>query len=296
MPEPGETSPTVPERDGYPAGVPCWVDTSQPDPAAAARFYGDLFGWECEDRMPPDVPGSYYMARLRGRDVAGIGSAMPGGSPTPVWMTYIAVDSADATAERVREAGGQVLLEPFDVFDAGRMAMFADAEGAVFAVWQAGLHPGAGLVNEPGTVVFNGLNCRDPETARAFYGRVFGWEVDLAGDGFTMWRLPGYGEHPEARDPGLRARLESAGAPPGFADVVASLASMGDRHPEGTPPHWDVTFSSADADATAARAEELGGAVVVPPFDAPWVRMTVLRDPQGAHFIASTYRPDNAPG
>jgi len=285
--------PTVPERDGYPAGVPCWVDTAQPDPAAAARFYEGLFGWTCTDRMPPGMPGHYFMAQLRGRDVAAIGSMPPGMPPTPAWMTYIAVDSADRTADAVRAAGGTVLQEAFDIFDAGRMAMFADTEGAVFAVWQAGLHRGSGLVNEPGTVVFNGLKCRDPEAARAFYGAVFGWEADLAG-GFGMWRLPGYGDHLEQRDPGLRRRLADAGAPPGYEDVVATLAPMGDRYPQGTPPHWDVTFAVDDADATAARAAELGGTVVVPPFDAPWVRMTVLRDPQGAVFIASRYVPENA--
>ncbi len=273
--------------------MPCWVDTAQPDPAAAASFYGALFGWEAEDRMPPDVAGHYLMARLRGRDVAGIGSQQEGMPPTPVWATYIAVDDADATAHAATAAGGAVLQEPFDVFDAGRMAVLADAEGAVFCIWQAGTHIGAQLVNEPGTVVFNGLNTRDPEAARAFYGDVFGWEVDLGSD-FTMWRLPGYGDHLEERSPGTLRTLEEAGAPPGFADVVAALAVMGDQFPPATPPHWDVTFAVADADATAALAAELGGRVLVKPFDAPWVRMAVLQDPQGAVFTASTYVPENA--
>src|SRR6476619_3568506 len=120
-------------REDYPAGVPCWVDTSQPDPADAARFYSGLFGWQTEDAMPPDAGAHYYMARIGGRDVAAISSQSPGAPPQAVWNTYIRVESADDAAARVREAGGRVLSEPFDVFDAGRMGVFADPEGAVFA-------------------------------------------------------------------------------------------------------------------------------------------------------------------
>ena len=57
-----------------------------------------------------------------------------------MWNTYIWVDDADETADKVRAAGGTVLIEPFDVMDAGRMAVFADPEGAVFCVWQAKEH------------------------------------------------------------------------------------------------------------------------------------------------------------
>ena len=128
--------------DRYIPGVPCWIDSLQPDPAAAADFYGALFGWELEDVMPPEAPGRYYMARLPGGDVGAIGSA-PEGMSTAVWNTYIWVESADETAAKVREAGGTVLEEPFDVFDAGRMAICADPEGAPFSVWQAGRNRGA---------------------------------------------------------------------------------------------------------------------------------------------------------
>ena len=106
-------------REDYRAGVPCWVDTNQPDPAGAARFYSGLFGWQTEDAMPPDAGAHYYMARIDGRDVAAISSQPPGAPPQAVWNTYIRVESADDAAARVREAGGRVLSEPFDVFDAG---------------------------------------------------------------------------------------------------------------------------------------------------------------------------------
>ena len=113
-------------REDYPAGVPCWVDTNQPDPPAAARFYSGLFGWQTEDAMPPDAGAHYYMARIGGRDVAAISSQPSGGPPQAVWNTYIRVESADDAAALVRQAGGRVLSEPFDVFDAGRMGVFAD--------------------------------------------------------------------------------------------------------------------------------------------------------------------------
>jgi uncharacterized protein len=286
--------PRVLERDGYPAGVPCWVDTAQPDPEAAARFYSGLFGWDVEDRMPPDSPGRYLVATLRGGDVAAIGSQPEGLPPSPAWNTYVWVDDADATAARVEDAGGRVLMGPFDVGEAGRMAMCADTEGATFCLWQAREHRGAKLVNEPGTWNFSELNTRDPEAAAAFYRAVFGWEastVEAPGGAFTMFRMPGYGDHLAERDPGLRERMADSGAPEGFEDAVAWLVP--ERGERDAPPHWSITFAVDDADAAAATAAELGGTVVVPPFDAPWVRMTVITDPQGATFTASKYMPEN---
>src|SRR5437763_12512270 len=281
----------MPERDGYIPGVPCWVDSSQPDPDAATDFYGGLFGWELEAVMPPEAPGKYFMARLRGGDVAAIGSQPDGGPRTAVWSTYVWVESADDAAAKVRDAGGSVVTEPFDVMDAGRMAVFTDPEGAAFSVWQAGRHKGSRIVNEPGAVVFNGLNTRDPEGAKSFYGAVFGWDtVDLAGG--EAWTMPGYGDHLEELNPGFREQVAAFGAPERFADVVASLNRIADDQPD-VAPHWSVTFSVEDADATAKRVTELGGSVVAAPFDAPWVRTTVLADPQGATFVASKFVPEN---
>jgi hypothetical protein len=107
-----------------------------------------------------------------------------------------------------------------------------------------------------------------------------------------MWRLPGYGEFLERSDPGLTERMADSGAPAGFEDVVAALNPIADDQPD-VPAHWSVTFAVEDADATAERAAELGGKVVVAPFDAPWVRMTVIADPQGATFTASKFVPEN---
>ena len=209
-----------------------------------------------------------------------------------MWNTYIWVDSADETASKVADAGGTTLMEPFDVMDAGRMAVFADPEGAVFCVWQAKENKGAQVVNEAGSLNFNSLNTRDLEGAKRFYGSVFGWETLALDGGAQMWTLPGYGDHLEESNPDLRKQMAEGGAPTGFEDVVASINPIADDQPD-VPAHWSVTFAVDDADATAAKATELGGKVIVPPFDAPWVRMTILADPQGANFIASKFVPEN---
>jgi uncharacterized protein len=282
----------MPEREGYIPGVPCWVDTSQPDPEAAVDFYSGLFGWEFEDVMPPDSPGKYFVARLRGLDAAAVGSIPEAAPPMAMWNTYIWVESADDTASKVRDAGGNVLMEPFDVMNAGRMAVFTDPEGAMFCVWQAGEHRGARIVNEHGSVSFNGLGTRDVEGAKRFYGSVFGWTTLELPGGAEMWTLPGYGDHLEQDNPDLRKLTADAGAPEEFVDVVASINPIPENEPD-TPPHWSVTFAVDDADEIAARATELGGKLVTPPFDAPWVRMTVVADPQGATFIASKFVPEN---
>jgi predicted enzyme related to lactoylglutathione lyase len=182
-------------------------------------------------------------------------------------------------------------MEPFDVMDAGRMAVFSDPEGAVFSVWQAKQHKGARVVNEHGSLNFNGLSTRDAERAKSFYGSVFGWRtLDL--NGAEAWTLPGYGEYLERDNPELRKMIAQMGGAPGFEDVVAAIRAIPEDQPD-TPAHWDVTFAVDDADAAAAKATELGGKVVVAPFDGPWVRMTVIADPQGATFTASKFVPEN---
>jgi uncharacterized protein len=282
--------PELQVRDGYMEGVTCWVDTDLPDPKAGTEFYGGLFGWEFEDRMPPDTPGSYFVAQLRGLDVAGVGSRPAEADWPPAWNTYIWVASADEAAAKVKTAGGKVVTEPFDIPGAGRMAVLADPQGAAFSVWEAREHKGAQLVNYGDTWNFSGITTTDPEAAIAFYGAVFGWEASEEQDGFRFFRVPGYGDFLERSDPSLRRRLAEDNAPAGFEDATAWLASM-DGQPEGTPPSWGVVFAVDDADAKAARATELGGQVLVEPFDAPPVRMAVISDPQGAVFSVSKYTP-----
>lgn len=251
------------ERDGYEPGVPCWVDTRQPDPRAATDFYTRLFGWEAE------TSGDYTFCRLRGRDVAAIAAG-----DSPAWSTHIWVDSADETGARVADAGGRVVTAPYDVPGAGRTAVLADPAGAEFAVWQPNGHKGAQRVNEPAAWAMSALSTPDLEGAKAFYGAVFGWETDTFAVGdleVTLWRLPGFvGGEPEQPVP---------------ADVIAtSVLSDG-------PAQWDIDFWVDDADAIAERAAELGGTVVASPFDMPMGRRAVVADPQGATFSISRVVP-----
>jgi uncharacterized protein len=275
------------ERDEYLPGVPCWVDASYRDPESLLPFYRGLFGWEFVPAV--ETPGErYFLATIRGGSAAGIGELPADHPPVPAWNTYVAVPSADEAVAKTQAAGGEVLAPPFDVVDAGRMAILKDPQGAVFCVWQAGGMNGARVVNEHGAVNFNTLHTPEVEAAKRFYGEVFGWTtLSLAGAEF--WTLPGYGDFLETIVPGMRKGAAEMGVA-GFEDVVAVLEPLKD----GEEPHWHVTFAVNDADAAAAEATTLGGTVLVSPTDAPYVRLTVLADPEGNRFTASQFVPENA--
>ena len=212
------------DRDGYPAGVPCWVDSGRVSAQAAKDFYGGLFGWEFENRSPEGFP-PYFGAQLGGRDVAAIGEQAEQLDP-PVWNTYVWVENADATAAKAVAAGGKVEMAPVDAGQAGRFAALSDPTGAGFCVWQANQHRGAVAVNEPGAWVSSELNTPDVDTAMAFYGTLFGWEADdPSEEGHATIRKPGYGDYLEELTPGLRKMHADVGAPKDFADVVGWLTA-----------------------------------------------------------------------
>lgn len=234
-------------------------------------FYGELFGW---DFVGPG-PGDYFVARLRGRDVAGIRPQPSEGAPVmPAWTSYVAVASADGSARRASEQGGTVIAAPFDVLPAGRTAVVADPDGAAFCLWEAGERHGAQLVNEPSAWSMSALSSRDARRAKAFYGALFGWTteaLEMGGGEVTMWRLPGYvGGEPEQ---------------PVSREVVATMTTAD----EGTPPHWSADFWIADIDDAAAKMPQLGGKVVQEPNDVPGtpLRQAVLADPAGTVFSAT---------
>lgn len=282
----------MPERSTYIPGVPCWIDSQQPDPKAALPFYAGLFGWEFENVMPPESGGEYHMARIRGGDVAAIGPVPEGMPPMAVWSTYVAVASADESAEQVKAAGGAVYQGPFDVGPAGRMAVVADPEGAVFCLWEANENIGAKVVNENGALNFNGLVTRDPEQAEPFYHDVFGWKL-LSIPAGKFWMLPPYGDHLEETTPGLRDQMKEMGAPDGFVDVVAAVNPIASGDGD-TRAHWSVTFGADDIDATAKLVADLGGKVLVEPHDEPWTKTATFQDPQGAVFRAAQFVAENA--
>jgi uncharacterized protein len=267
----------------YPHGVTCWIDTEQPDPHAASRFYAGLFGWTLTDAVPPDAPGSYLIATLDGQDVGAIAPASAG---TAAWNTYVAVDDADATAAAVTAGGGTVVSAPADAGPGGRAASCTDPAGAAFRLWQARRRLGAQATNTPGTWNFSDLHTPDRDAAMAFYTPIFGWRAaDLDQGAGTMLQVPGYGDHLAATvDPGIHER--QASAPPGFADVIGGLAITA----PGEPSRWHVTFTVADRDDSAATAERLG-ATIVTSSDDLWTKNALIRDPQGAEFTVAQFTP-----
>ena len=248
----------MPEFTSYEAGTPSWVDHATKDAEASNAFYGALFGWEADDQG--EEMGHYTLMRKDGKTVAGNMPAMGEGQPS-VWMTYVSVNSADATVELAKKAGAMVFVEPMDVSDIGRMAVFADPAGAAIGVWQPKSFNGAELANEAGAFAWNELNTRDLPASKAFYTEVFGWEpnaLDMGGMSYTEWKL---GDN-----------------------TVAGMMTMPDMVPAEVPSHWLVYFGVDDTDATVAKATELGASILVPPTDIPPGRFAVLSDPDGAGF------------
>jgi predicted enzyme related to lactoylglutathione lyase len=243
----------------YPPGTPSWVELSSQDPDASARFYGELMGWSTSE--PSAEGGGYRMFQQSDKNVAGLMGHMPEGQPT-AWMTYVSVADADETAGKVKASGGNVIVEPMDVMDLGRMAVFSDPTGAVFGVWQPKAFTGADLVNEPNSLVWNEVLTRDAEKDRSFYTSVFDWSpgrpsFEGAPDTYTVWEVSG--------------------------KRVGGMMQMTDEFfPAEVPPHWQVCFAVADCDATVAKARELGATIFAEPMDMPIGRFAGMIDPQGA--------------
>ncbi len=179
----------------YAPGTPSWVELSSPNTDAATEFYGQLMGWSATEPGPEDETGGYRMFQQDGKNIAGLMGHMQEGQPT-AWVTYISVADAEETAAKVKAAGGTVMMEPMDVMDIGRMALFADPTGAVFGVWQPKSFTGADLVNEPGSLCWNEVLTRDAGAGKAFYPAVFGWvagrpSFEGAPESYTVWELDG---------------------------------------------------------------------------------------------------------
>jgi predicted enzyme related to lactoylglutathione lyase len=247
----------------YAPGTPSWVDISSPDVDASAAFYHELMGWDTTEPGPAEQTGGYRMFQQGGKNVGGLMAQMQEGQPT-AWATYISVADADETAEKVKAAGGTVIVEPMDVMDIGRMAFFADPTGAAFGIWQPKKFAGADVVNEPNSLCWNDVMTRDAQRDEDFYTAVFGWSpthpsFENAPQSYTVWELGGR--------------------------PVGGMMQMSDEYfPREVPNHWNVCFQVADCDATVAKARELGGRVLSEPMDMAIGRFANLMDPQGASF------------
>lgn len=251
----------MPDVSSPTPGTHCWVDLATSDVDASVAFYGGLFGWEHQLAGPPEQAGGYGFYMKGSKMAAGVGPKQNEQQPV-AWSTYVCSDDAKRTAEKVRTAGGQVLLEPFAVMEAGFLGVFADSAGAVFGVWQPGRHPGVEIAGEPGAMVWNELQTRDADGAKRFYGDVFGWEADThearTGAPYTEWKLNG--------------------------TSIGGMIQMGEGFPPDLPSNWLVYFGAQDTGAAAARVSELGGNVLVPPTSLPAGTFAVAQDPQSAVF------------
>jgi predicted enzyme related to lactoylglutathione lyase len=250
----------MPEVAIHAPGKPSWVDLSTTDIEAAKRFYSELFGWEPAMSDDPNA-GGYGLFRLRGKDVAGIGPTHD--QPMSAWMVYIASDDAAATAEKVKAAGGTVVMEPFDVLEAGRMGVFQDPSGAFISIWEPKAMAGAGITGEPGSLAWAELNARGFDKVVPFYEKVFGWGAKTSpmGEGmpaYTEWQLGG--------------------------ESIAGGQEMNPQAPAEVPSYWMVYFGVRDVDASYAKAKQLGAHEMLPPMDFPGGRFAILADPQGAAF------------
>jgi hypothetical protein len=261
----------MPEVTSYPPGAFCWPELATTDQKAAVSFYRGLFSWGLNDQ-PMGPTETYSMFTLRDKEVAAAYTMRPeerqSGAP-PHWNMYIAVTSADEAAKRAQELGAKVLAPPFDVMDAGRMAVLQDPTGAVFCVWQASKHIGAKIINEPGALCWTELTTTDTKAAEAFYTKLFGWTPKHSAAGAPME----YTEFSVDGTPSIGMMPKPAGMP---AEI---------------PSYWMPYFQVVKANESAAKAKELGATVMVGPQDIPDTgRFAVASDPQGAVFAVFEFK------
>ncbi len=247
-------------------GTFCWPELGTTDQQGAKKFYTTLFGWAFTDN---DMGNGevYTMLKLNGRDVGALYTLrkeqLDRGVP-PHWSSYVAVENADQTAQKTKQLGGKVLMEPFDVFDIGRMAVLQDPTGATFCAWQAKKHSGAGVLGENRALCWTELITTDANKARQFYTGLLPWSA-------------------ESMNMGIPYTV--------FKTGDTNAAGMMERTPQmgNAPPHWLIYIMVDNADNVAAKAKQLGGNVFVPPTDIPEMgRFSVLQDPQGAVFAVFT--------
>jgi predicted enzyme related to lactoylglutathione lyase len=245
----------MPTRDTpWPIGTPCWVDYGAADLEAAKGFYSALLGWNYTEGS--EEYGGYINAMKNGELAAGLGPRMDENQPV-AWTTYFATDDSEAVVQKIRDAGGMVVVEPMDIDPYGRMTIALDPQGNSFGLWESKEHTGARIYNEPGGYAWNEISTDDPAAAQDFYAKVFGFTFD-----------------------------EMADAPGGywtFAKGGNPLGGLAGAQP-GSPKGWLTCFAVANADEAVATAEANGGKVVMAPMDTPWGRFAVLQDPWGAPF------------
>ena len=251
------------EPPAYAPGTFCWVELGTSDGEAAKKFYTELFGWTFTD-SPIGPSMVYTMLKQDGKDVGALyqlNEEMKSAGVPPHWMSYVSVANADESAAKAKAAGATLIKEPFDVMEVGRMAVIQDPTGAMFALWQAGTHAGAGIVNVPNSLCWNELATPDTTKAGDFYSGLFGWTTNVQQFG-----------------PMTYTTFKNNDRPAG--GMYKPAPEMGN-----IPAHWLPYFAVEDCDAKVKQANDLGAKTIVPPGDIPNTgRFAMLQDPQGAAF------------
>jgi predicted enzyme related to lactoylglutathione lyase len=152
------------------------------DLEGAKSFYGDVLGWTFAEASTEF--GNYTEAYANGKAVAAVVPPMPGQDGKPQWCLYFAAEDAAATAARIREHGGELLMEPMQVADFGTMCLARDPGGVVFGLWQAGTHEGFQAMAEPGAYVWGEIFTREPGKSDAFFPAVFSYRQRDMGEEF----------------------------------------------------------------------------------------------------------------
>ncbi|MEV6163494.1 VOC family protein [Streptomyces sp. NPDC052052] len=242
-----------------PEGTPCWADAMFPDLDRAKSFYADVLGWTFGESSSEF--GDYTQAYANGKAVAAVVPPMPGQEGPSAWCLYLASPDAAATATKIREHGGETLMDPMQVGDFGTMLLARDPSGVVFGVWQAGSHEGFEAERVPGAFCWAEVFTREPEKSDAFFSAVFPYTMVQMADAAIDFRM---------FDVGGR--------------TVMGRMKMGDDFPPEVPPHMNVYFTVEDCDAAVAKAVERGAILRFGPLTIPFGRFAALTDPQGAAF------------
>ncbi|MGP3950016.1 VOC family protein [Streptomyces sp. 7N604] len=242
-----------------PEGAPCWADAMFPDVEAAKSFYGELLGWTFGE--PAEEYGNYTQAYSDGKNVAAVSPQMPGWQGPPAWSIYFASRDIDATAAKIRDNGGDPMMEPMAVGEFGKMLIAKDPSGVVFGVWQAGTHKGFEKENEPGSFCWAEITTRDAQKADAFFPAVFGYGVKTLEDEAVDFKLYNLGD-----------------------DTVVGRMKMTGDFPAEVPPYVNVYFAVSNCDDAIATVTKHGGEVHFGPHDSPFGRFAAVSDPQGATF------------
>ncbi|MET9657375.1 VOC family protein [Streptomyces sp. NPDC006510] len=242
-----------------PEGTPCWADAMFADLEGAKSFYGDVLGWTFGESAAEF--GNYTQAYADGKAVAAVVPPMPGMESHSAWCLYLASPDAEATAAKIRDNGGETLMDPMRVGEFGTMLLARDPSGVVFGVWQAGTHEGFEAQAVPGAFCWAEVFTREPEKSDAFFPAVFPYSMVKMADEHVDFRMFNLGDK-----------------------TVMGRMKMGDDFPPEVPPFLNVYFTVADCDAAVAKATERGGVLQFGPMTMPFGRFAALTDPQGAAF------------